>query len=625
MYFKTASRINPQSGKLDIYFRLVESYRNADDRICHRTLLSVGFLPDISDNQLRKIQGLLNDLYKKRSGLFYEEDEKVKEMVAHLWHRLIKEKRIDVKMEEAEKLVKVDSLRHSDVREVGSENLCFETWNKLGLSAFLREQGWNEEHVQLAATQVISRAVYPFSELKTSRCITQNSAVCELTGYDMDRITKDKLYESALNLYKVKDGLEKHLSQRTNSLFDLQDRIILYDLTNTYFEGRKVGSKLAQYGKSKEKRNDAKLVVLAMVVNMEGFIKYSSIHEGNIADCKTLETMIDKLRVHTVTQPAVIVLDAGIATEENLVMIKRKGYHYLCVSRTRLKEYEPVQDRLTVLLETKSKQKVRLKSIRCDKHQDYFLEVRSEYKAQTQLSMNSQFSKRFEVELLKIKNALHHKGGIKQTNKVHERIGRAKQKYPSVASLFLIEVLESKEGIADDLTWKINESKLQEKESGLGIYFLRTDLDMKDEVIVWNIYNTIREIESSFRCLKTDLDMRPVYHKKDESTIAHLHLAILAYWLVSTIRYQLKQTGISCSWKEIVRIGNTQKMITTTGQNIYDKVIRIRRCSEPTKELKVICDAIKIPHKPFTKRKSVVLKSIPEKTETRQQRQIRSG
>ena len=134
----------------------------------------------------------------------------------------------------------------------------------------------------------------------------------------MMQITKDKLYDSALKLYDVKDELEKHLSQRTNDLFELEDKIILYDLTNTYFEGRKQNSNLAQFGRSKEKRKDAKLVVLAMVVNVEGFIKYTAIHEGNIADCNTLSAMIDKLSTHTCSHKAVVVMDAGIATEENL-------------------------------------------------------------------------------------------------------------------------------------------------------------------------------------------------------------------------------------------------------------------------------------------------------------------
>ena len=128
----------------------------------------------------------------------------------------------------------------------------------------------------------------------------------------------------------MKGALEQHLSLRTNELFDFQDKIILYDLTNTYFEGSKLGSKLAQYGRSKEKRSDAKLIVLALVVNPQGFIKYSTILEGNIADCKTLEGMIENLRIKTSSsaQKALVVIDAGI-TESNLAMIKAKGYEVL--------------------------------------------------------------------------------------------------------------------------------------------------------------------------------------------------------------------------------------------------------------------------------------------------------
>ena len=122
--------------------------------------------------------------------------------------------------------------------------------------------GWSEEKIQLAMTQVISRAVYPGAELATSKWIKDNSAICDITGYDVHKITKDKLYQSALDLYQHKATIEKYLSTTTNELFDLQDRIMLYDLTNTYFEGTKRYSQFANYGSSKEKRSDAKLVVL---------------------------------------------------------------------------------------------------------------------------------------------------------------------------------------------------------------------------------------------------------------------------------------------------------------------------------------------------------------------------
>lgn len=155
--------------------------------------------------------------------------------------------------------------------------------------------------MSLAITHLISRAVFPASERKTSRWIKENSAACEITGYDVKKITKDRLYHISHALYREKDALEVFLSRRTNELFDLQDKIILYDLTNTYFEGQKGQSKIAKFGRSKEKRSDAKLVVMALVINPEGFIKYSHIYEGNKADCKTLADMIDKLRLGTST------------------------------------------------------------------------------------------------------------------------------------------------------------------------------------------------------------------------------------------------------------------------------------------------------------------------------------
>lgn len=608
-------RRNPETGQLDGYYRLVESYRNIEGRVCHRTLLNVGFLPGTTVEQRNKTQSHLNDCVQKRQNLFVESDEVVKQLVEQLWNRLLEEKCVD--MENAHRMINADTMRHRNVREVGSEWIGYTTWNQLQLTEFLSSQGWTEEQIQLAATQVIGRAVYPASELKTSRWIKENSAVCELTGYDMEKITKDKLYESALRLYGIKDGIEKHLSNRTNSLFDLEDKIILYDLTNTYFEGRKEGSELSRFGRSKEKRNDAKLVVLAMVVNIEGFIKYTAIHEGNIADCKTLAMMIDKLSTHTCNHKAVIVLDAGIATEENLDLIRSKGHHYVCVSRTKLKNYSIIQNRLHVLLETRTQQEVLLKAVQTSKNTDYYLEVTSEAKIKTERSMKSQFEKRFEEELEKIKTSVQKKGGTKTEEKVYERIGRAKAKYPTVHHYYKIEVcIDKTTGKLSDLIWAKDEQKHGEKEKEIGVYFLRTDMNMKDELIVWNIYNTIREIESSFRCLKTDLDLRPIYHKNDESTMAHLHLGILAYWLVNTIRHQLKAKGINSVWKEIVRIGNTQKMISTTGQNTFDKTIHVRKCSEPNENLKKIFDALNAKYLAFRKQKSVVHKPTTKKNET---------
>jgi len=622
MYFKSSLRKHPVIGELRHYYRLVESYRNAANRVCHQTILNIGFIDDASPEQLNKIQKKLTERYEHKQPLFEPEetDPVVIRRVEEWWQHILASQKMDINsVSKLSRMVQIDSLKHRDVREVGSEWICKNTWDKLGLTEHLKELGFSEEETALAATQVISRAVYPASEYKTVRWIKENSAVTELTGYPIDKVTKDKLYQSALYLYKVKDSLEQHLSKRTNELFDLKDTIVLYDLTNTYFEGEKRNSKLAKFGRSKEKRSDAKLVVLALVVNIEGFIKFSSILEGNVADCKTLPAMIEKLRNHTCNNNAVVVLDAGIATDENLELIASKGYHYVCVSRVKLKEYEMLKDRLTVLLETKSGNTVRLKSVTNDKNTDFYLEAKSEAKALKEKGMLTQSEKRFEETLQKIHNAIQQKSGTKKPDKVHQRIGRAIEKFPSIQQQYTIEVsVDEVTGLATGVTWERDEKKRELKENNLGVYFLRTNMNIKDEVIIWNIYNTIREIENVFRTLKTDLDLRPIYHKNDDATMAHLHLGLLAYWLVNTIRHQLKNQNINSCWSEIVRIGNTQKVITTTGTNTYDKQISIRRCSEPEEKLTKILTALKMKYKPYTKRKSVVHKLALKKEETKQ-------
>ena len=457
----------------------------------------------------------------------------------------------------------------------------------------------------MAATHIISRTVYPASEYKTVSWIKENSAVCELTGCDIEKITKDKLYGISKKLYEEKTGLENHLSRCTNDLFKLEDKIILYDLTNTYFEGRMKDSRIAKFGRSKEKRNDAKLIVLAVIINTEGFLKYSDIFEGNTSDCSTLKTVIAKLnqKAGYTNQKPIIVMDAGIATEANIQYLKDEKYDYLCVSRSNLKQYKADTDSRPVQIYDKKKQPIELLNVRVENDTDNYLWVKSEAKARKENSMYNQFAQRFEEGISGIQKGITSKGGTKQTDKVWERIGRLKEKYASVHKYYEITVPDNGKGIATDLVFeRKTEAPMEDK---AGIYFLRTSLNGKEEQTLWMIYNVIREIEYTFRVLKTDLDLRPIYHKTDDASLAHLHLGLLAYWIVSTIRYQLKLHQINHDWSEIVRIMNTQKSVTTTLENIKGETIQIRQCSEPNEQVKEIFTKLKYNPVPLTRTKSV--------------------
>jgi len=628
MYFKSSGRTNPKTKEYEGYYRIVESYRNSTGRVCHRTILNIGFLEDpLEPEQLNRIARSLTDMYERKISLFDLDDPVVKKWTTKWWNKIVTDGKLDLTLySKSSRMIYADTIEHKDVKEVGSEWMCYNIWQRLKIDEVLEHNGFSEQEIQLAQTQVISRAVYPGSELATAKWIKENSAVCELTGFPIEKMNKDRLYRGAKKLYNVKEELEQHLSLRTNELFDIQDKILLYDLTNTYFEGEKRNSKLAKFGRSKEKRSDAKLVVLALVVNTFGFIKYSSIHEGNFADSAGLEKVIDQLDYTKKAKQPIVVIDAGIATESNLAMIRSKGYHYLCVSRKKLSDYEIDKSRLTVLMQTKAKYDIVLKKVANAPDRDYYLEVTSDKKALKEKGMKDQFELRFEKELEKIKAALSKKGGTKKVEKVHQRIGRARQKYPSVHNRYQITTThDQKEEHVIDLQWKKDISKDQQKIEGLGRYFLRTSMDMQDEVIIWNVYNTIREVESTFRTLKTDLDLRPIYHKSDEGTLAHLHLGLLSYWLANTIRCQLKSRGIKHSWKEIVRIGNTQKVITTVGYNKADEEIKVRKCSQPTDKLKKLQLALNIKQRPYTKLKSVVHRLKSKNKNIQQLRAFSSG
>ena len=628
MYLKSSFRHNPGIQKISAYYRLVESYRNETDRVCHRTLLNIGFWPEATIAQKVKVIELLNSKYKNELALFEEQDSQVLEWVNHFWNQMIEKKTIDRKsIAQQHKLVKADTIKHKEAREIGTEWICANTWNNLKLTELFEDLGWQTEDIQLAMTQIISRAVYPGSELATSRWIKDNSAICDITGYDINKMTKDELYQSALDLYKCKDIIEKHLSTKTNELFDLQDRIILYDLTNTYFEGSKRKSQLAKFGRSKEKRSDAKLVVLAMVINIEGFIKYSAIHEGNYSDTSDITTLLNRLSTSTSAAKPIVVMDAGIATTKNLETLTQKGYKYVVVSRVKIKDYKPVKQGKETYLLTKSKKIIRLQAVKTEKYTDTFLKVESEAKGLKEQGINNRLEQGYENQLNLIKQSLAKPRGVKKLDKVQQRLGRAKQKYPSVHQLYIIHLdVDSGSQIVKDLHWQKDIEKSNELKSRLGVYFLRTNLEETDEGLEWMIYNTIREIESTFRILKTDLDLRPVYHKTDSSTMAHLHLGILAYWLVNTIRYQLKQAGIKDDWKEIKRKASTQKCVLTTAQNSFDKLIQIKRCTEPSEDLSKIHDALKQQNpKPFKQLKFVVHKPPLKKNETLDNVQFLSG
>ena len=601
MHANVQTRFNPATGDIASYYRIKESYCDVQGHVHSLILLNTGFEPSLTAVQVRKIAYALTERFKNRStpsllkehidGLTPIEQAKADEW----WSRMEKEGGIDRFNKEEQKSLRkyenyidLETANYADARNVGAEWLCKQTMDKLQLEGFLRKNGWTENTIHTALSALIVRTVYAVSERSSYYYLRDNSAAGELYSGVPG-------WTPGINsLYNV-----------TDHLFNMDNKLMLFDLTNFYFEGSKRNSDKAKFGRSKEKRSDCKLLVLALCINKEGFIRYSSILEGNTADPKSLPTMIDTLakRNPSRTKDTLVVMDAGVATEENLELIKKKGYNYLCVSRTKMKDYTLSDDNKNVTVMDARRQKITLKEVKTEDDKDYYLEITSPSKAMTESSMNRVWRERFEMELQRINNGISKKGGTKTYEKVVERTGRTIQKYPSIAKFYQISYIKNEKRPKEMLRvdWEIKD--LSAMESGHGVYFLRSNVRTLSERVTWEYYNLIREIECTNRQLKNDLNLRPIYHQKDERSDAHLFFGLLAYWVVNTIRCQLKREGESSYWTEIVRRMNTQKLVTTKGKNPLDETIEMCQYSSSSKQAKQIYDKLDLKHSPFKKNK----------------------
>ena len=631
MHFMSQLRYNPKTQKDDWYYRIKESFRDLTGRARNHVMLNVGFIEeehrpeDIRD--IGKCLTYIND-HKFRLRLSSAKNEKMQDLFGdplsgyndfvqrkarEYWKKMVDNGSIDVVKEKieqsrtkAERLVDVDTVKHTDAREIGAEWICLQALRELKIDEFLRHEGWSEIKIDTTLAHLITRTIYTPSELKSMRIMDENSAVCELISGNQEwRPGFHAVYDVAPELYKLKDKLETHLCNTTDDLFNLTNRIAIFDLTNFYFEGRKDRSKKAQFGRSKEKRSDCKLLVLALCINKEGFIRYSSVLAGNTADPNSLPDMVDtlynKTRVPESRKDKVLVcFDAGVATEDNLRKVKEKGYNYLCVSRSRLTDYELAPDARTVTVFDSKKQPIKLTQVKHEENGDYYLEIDSPAKELKETSMNRKFKERFEEEMQKAKDSLTKKNGTKKYERVIERVGRIRQKYPSISKYYVIDYVaedgDTSKNMAD-IRWRIAVPDNVDRNSG--IYFLRTNVATFDEKTTWDYYNLTREIECTNRQLKTDLNLRPIYHKKDDRSDAHLFLGLLSYWIVNTIRYKLKQTGMKHYWTEIVRIMSTQKAITTEATNALGEKVHLRLCSEPNKSADDIYNRLGYKKMPF--------------------------
>jgi len=428
--------------------------------------------------------------------------------------------------------------------------------------------------------------------LSTHRYLTEHSALDELLETDFSTLPLKNLYKISDQLLKNKKTIEEALYQREKDLFNLEEVVTLYDITNTYFEGRCLRNEKAQYGRSKEKRNDCLLVALGMVLDASGFPKKSDIFPGNISEPKTMEHMLEALNAKA---DATVVMDAGFATEKNITWLKDNGYKYIVVSRKR-NSVAPKNTSPVIVKEDKNNL-VQVTLVENHESDELELYCHSTAKEEKTKQMVSKTTARYENELEKLSAGLNKKGCTKKYEKVMEKLGRLKEKYSKVGNRYDVTVKADQDNkFVIKITWKKKAEPTHSEQ--LGTYCLRTNRKDLDEVTFWNIYTMLTDLESAFRSLKSELGMRPVFHQKEARVDGHIFISILAYHLLHTIRYQLKQKDIHESWQTLRQLLQTQCRITSTLKLQDGRTVKIRKSNSPDTNQATIYKALGIDSHP---------------------------
>lgn len=441
--------------------------------------------------------------------------------------------------------ISIKSMVQREARTIGPEAVCRSTSNVLKIREFLNSKGWSREQVDLALMQIIARAIYPFSELKTVRCLRDNSALLEMFRLERRKVTKDALYQSAIRLWEVHREMEDFLHERVRSMFNLEEKILLMDISNTYFEGRMEDSGICFHGRSKERRDDCKIVVLAAVVNTDGLLVRTMIYEGNRQDVTTVKDVVGTLAGQTSPEARkIVVMDAGFYSAANVRWLVENHFDYITVLPSGYAKFTADSDKVVRHEDCRHREiRLQMGEVEIEGMRHKALLVDSDAKALKERSMHELAAERYEEGLEAIRAGIMKKGGTKLRDAVNARLGRLYKQYGAIRKEY--DVTFSYEGKgkkekAVAMEWKRKQESIAERKKFHGKYVLLTSLDGNDEVNVWKFYNVIRTVEETFHTLKSDLDMRPVYHKSDGGIKAHLNLAVLAYWIVSVTKYRLK-------------------------------------------------------------------------------------
>jgi len=563
--------------------QLVESYRDREGRPRQRILASLGDARLSADMRRRIVLRVRQRLQGQRD-LFDGDLRPVEAEWVDRIAKIVERTRSVQREREVQTLdgVVADKVDTINVVEFGPELVGMAAWRALGLTEQLSELGLNSRAVSIAQSMVINRLVEPLSEWALIEWL-EHTALPECLNVRVTKTTKDRLYKTSDEILAHRRKLEEYLRGTEAGWFDKPGSIVLYDVTNTHFEGLCATNPKAARGKNKQKRNDCLQVAVGMAFDEHGLALAHEVFEGNICDAKTLVQMLDRFESYVgakATRKPVIILDAGVATDPNLQELKNRGYSYLVnITRGRRATYaqEFNAGGFLSLPRRDSDEQVQVKTIaHPDMADDRLVLCRSMKRREKELAMISKAEKRFveDVEALRTRVDC---GRLKDPEKILKKIGGLLAKHPRVARFHEVTFSDGKISLSRD------DSGLEVAYGLCGDYVLRTDQQFQADEL-WTLYMTLLKAEAGFKMLKGTLGLRPNFHQKEFRVDGHIFITVLAYHLLCWIHNRLEAAGDRRTWRTIRRLLKTHCLLTTCFPMEDGRIISIRKASVPDEE-----------------------------------------
>ena len=577
MYIRRTHTSNSATGERYTTHRLVQSER-AGGRVRQVTLLNLGRHFALPAEEWPALCARLADLRSGQGALLGGANAVVEREAQRLFAQLLARQgvapapsgRSDVGEVAA---VDIDSLELSRPRSVGVEAAALWAMAQVQFLPLLEDLGLSGPQRALIVGAIIGRMAAPGSERATHRWLGERSGLGELLDVDFAAIPLTPFYRAADVLMRRRTVIEQTLFARVNDLFGLDWTVTLYDLTNTFFEGAAAGNPKARRGHSKEKRSDCPLVTLGLVLDGSGFVRRSQTFDGHVSEGATLAEMLAGLGA---PRGALVVMDAGIATAENLCWLRTQGYRYLVVSRERERQFDASA---ATALTTASGETLALQRVRDAEAEEVRLYCFSERRARTETGISERFTQRFEAALQALHEGLARPRTTKTIDKLWERIGRLKAKSHGVGQHYQIEIVPDATGTqAQALRWErrpVAGSMLTHP----GVYCLRTNELTWDAERLWRTYVMLTDLEAVFRSLKSELGLRPVFHRTEGRVDAHLFITVLAYQFVQLIRRRLRAQGIHDRWSTLRERLAGQCRVTTTFRRADGRTLHVRKAT----------------------------------------------